>query len=235
MVFVSNMLGHNTIQCKTIQYNTMQNNTIQYNTIPYNTIQYNTIRGSSGKSRTGYMINTLGSKTGYTFWVFPLQNRVVNLRHVWSQLSSPLWNLKASELFLIVKEGFWRSFEKILILMKTLQIQINSFLVMYNAYNYCYKEVAWISQWFFVSLLSPQLCVQKNFIPQPNTFRNFHTPTKILRNISYPIQISSSPVPIILNDCSLECSSLRVSKHAPCKNSIQAKKDRIEIQSVACA
>ena len=44
-------------------------------------------------------------------------------------------NLKASELFLIMKEGFSRSFEKILILINTLQMQINSFFVIYNAFK----------------------------------------------------------------------------------------------------
>ena len=70
MIFVSN----------TIQHNTIQYNTIQYNTIQYNTIQYNTKSGNS--------------RARYPFWVFPLQNRVINLRRRWhipvlSRLSSP--------------------------------------------------------------------------------------------------------------------------------------------------
>ena len=60
----------NTIQYNTIQYNTIQYNTIQYNTIQYNTIQYNKIQYT----------NVVGSRTGYTFWIFPLRNRVVNLK-----------------------------------------------------------------------------------------------------------------------------------------------------------
>ena len=69
MVFVSNTIQYNTIQYNTIQYNTIQYNTIQYNTIQYNTIQYNIkfALGRRGNSGTGYMINVLGSRTGYTF------------------------------------------------------------------------------------------------------------------------------------------------------------------------
>ena len=71
-----NTIQCNTIQCNTIQYNIIQYNTIQYNTIQYNTIQYNTIQyntiqyiiwlqGRRGSSRTGYIINVLGPRTGY--------------------------------------------------------------------------------------------------------------------------------------------------------------------------
>ena len=47
-----------------------------------------------------------------------------------AEIGSPKVNLKASELFLIVKEGLCRTFEKILILINALQMHINSFLVM---------------------------------------------------------------------------------------------------------
>ena len=69
MVFVSS-----TIQYNTIQYNTIQYNTIQYNTI--NTIQYIWFKEGVVTPEQD-MINALGSRTGYTFWDFPLQNRMV--------------------------------------------------------------------------------------------------------------------------------------------------------------
>ena len=90
-----NTMQYNAIQCNTIQYNTIQYNTIQYNTIQYNTIQYNTIQYNTIQYNTILwckegvvtpkqdMIYPLGSRTGYTFWDFPLQNKVINLRCLW--------------------------------------------------------------------------------------------------------------------------------------------------------
>ena len=89
-----NTIQYNTIQYNTIQYNTIQYNTIQYNTIQYNTIQYNTIQYVWFKEGVVTleqdMINHVGSRTGYTFWDFPLQNKVLHTRLIKTEFL-PTW------------------------------------------------------------------------------------------------------------------------------------------------